>query len=97
MLRTSGAATVRVPATTLERLLADEGYERLDALKIDVEGAEDLILEPFFRTAPESLWPALIVIEDSTSRWQVDLPALLAGLGYRKVAATRLNLVFRRG
>ena len=27
----------------------DEKFEGIDAIKLDVEGAEDLILEPFFR------------------------------------------------
>jgi FkbM family methyltransferase len=88
---------ITVPATTLQQLLADEGYDGLDALKLDVEGAEDLILEPFLRQAPEHLWPKLIVIEDSAARWQSDLLALLANCGYREDVHTRLNFVFRRG
>lgn len=105
--RNSGESSVRlvsslsgkqltVPATTLADLLADEGYDGLDALKLDVEGAEDLILEPFLRSAPEHLWPKLIVIEDSSARWQSDLLALLARCGYREELRTRLNFVFRR-
>ncbi len=73
-----------VPATTLQQLLADEGYDGLDALKLDVEGAEDLILEPFLRNAPGASWPRMIVIEDSAARWQTDLLAILARCGYRQ-------------
>lgn len=90
------AATVRVPATTLLGLMEAEGFSRLDAIKLDVEGAEDLILEPFFRDAPPSLHPGLIVIEDGTERWQVDLPRLLERNGYRLLERTRLNLVYER-
>lgn len=93
---TSQTSMVRVPAVTLLGLMQSEGYTRLDAIKLDVEGAEDLILEPFLREAPESLWPKLIVIEDSIARWQVDLPKLLAESGYRQIARTRLNLVYER-
>jgi FkbM family methyltransferase len=96
ILRSSAGDTVRVPATTLLALLRSEGYERLDAIKLDVEGAEDLILEPFLRDAPPSLWPEFIVIEDSRERWQSDLMALLETSGYRLLAQTRLNLVFER-
>jgi len=95
-LRSGTAETIKVPATSLVRLLADEGYDRIDALKIDVEGAEDLILEPFFRLAPESLWPTLVVLVDSTSRWHVDLRTLLVDKGYRELAHTRDNFVFLR-
>jgi hypothetical protein len=45
--------------------LAQEQVQTIDALKIDVEGAEDSILMPFFLTAPHSLWPGFIVIEDT--------------------------------
>lgn len=96
ILRSSSAASVRVPATTLLALVQGEGYERLDAVKLDVEGAEDLILEPFLRDAPEALWPGFIIVEDSRGRWQSDLPALLESKGYRLLAQTRLNLVYER-
>ncbi len=96
ILRSSAGSTVRVPAMTLLALVQNEGYERLDAIKLDVEGAEDLILEPFLRDAPQSLWPGLIVIEDSRQRWQSDLAALLERSGYTLRAQTRLNLVFER-
>lgn len=88
--------TVRVPAVTLLALMESEGYDRLDAIKLDVEGAEDLILEPFLRDAPQPLWPSFIIIEDSRERWQTDLAKLLESNGYDLIAKTRLNLVFER-
>ncbi len=96
LLRSSAATPVKVPARPLTALLADHGYDGIDALKIDVEGAEDVIIEPFLRDAPESLWPKLVVIEDSAHRWQVDLRALFLAHGYRELPQTRLNLMFAR-
>lgn len=96
ILRSSNANSVRVPATTLLALMQGEGYERLDAVKLDVEGAEDLILEPFLRDAPEALWPGFVIVEDLRGRWQSDLPALLESKGYKLIAQTRLNLVYER-
>lgn len=96
ILRSSIGSTVRVPATTLLALMENEGYDRLDAIKLDVEGAEDLILEPFLRDAPEALWPDFVIIEDSRARWQSDLTVLLAQRGYQLLMQTRLNLVFER-
>lgn len=93
----SHAPMIRVPAVTLLELLTSEGFTRLDALKLDVEGAEDLILDPFFRDAPASLHPALIIIEDGRARWQTDLGRLLAAQSYRLARRTRLNLIYERG
>ncbi|TDR88982.1 FkbM family methyltransferase [Enterovirga rhinocerotis] len=91
-----GAAPIKVQAKRLLDIVREEGFERLDAVKLDVEGAEDLILDPFFADAPESLYPGLIIVENGTGRWQIDLPDLLDRHGYRKIAQTRLNLVFER-
>jgi FkbM family methyltransferase len=96
IVASSQAATLRVPATTLLDLVRNERLERLDAIKLDVEGAEDIILEPFFRDAPESLYPSLIIVEDGTRQWQTDVPKMLREKGYRAVARTRLNLIFER-
>ncbi|KQP40457.1 FkbM family methyltransferase [Methylobacterium sp. Leaf106] len=93
---TNEGAQIRVPAVTLLGLAQGEGITRIDAIKLDVEGAEDLILEPFFREAPVSLHPRLLVIEDGTAQWQIDLVGLLEGRGYRQIARTRLNLIFER-
>ena len=93
---TNEGASIRVPAVPLLDLVRGEGLTRIDAVKLDVEGAEDLILEPFLRQAPPSLLPRLLVIEDGTDLWQTDLSALLTHHGYRRIAQTRLNLIFER-
>lgn len=93
---TNEGAQIRVPAVTLLDLAQGEGITRIDAIKLDVEGAEDLILEPFFRSAPVSLHPRLLLVENGTAQWQIDLPALLEANGYRLLARTRLNLIFER-
>ncbi len=92
----SQAGTVRVPAVTLLDLLQQEGFTRVDAMKLDVEGAEDLILDPFFSTAPPSLHPTFFIIEDGRGQWQTNLPALLEAKGYRLVGHTQLNLLYER-
>ena len=74
----------------------DAGLTGIDALKIDVEGAEDKVLVPFFRDAPAALWPGLIVIEDSSAEWSSDLFALLASKGYAVSSRTRQNVMLRR-
>jgi hypothetical protein len=68
----------------------------IDALKIDVEGAEDKVLVPFFRDAPSSLWPRLVVIEDSSAEWSTDLFALLKEKGYAVSSRSKQNVMLRR-
>ena len=92
--RHRAGGSVSVPAKTLLTLCQDEGLARIDAIKVDVEGAEDLVLEPFFQNAPRGLLPKLIIVENGGHRWQVDMPALMASNGYRLRAETRLNLVY---
>ena len=87
---------VWVPCRPLLDVLVEEGLDRVDALKIDVEGYEDRILAPFFRQAPSPLWPRLVIIEDSTQAWQVDLFSELSALGYKVSARTKINLIMRR-
>jgi FkbM family methyltransferase len=97
LVGTHGAGTsVRVPAKALATLVAEEGFDRLDAVKLDVEGAEDLILEAFFRDAPPRVWPRLLIVEDAPGRWAIDLPALIAQQGYRVALKTRTNVIFER-
>ena len=92
----SGARPIRVPARTLLELIRGEGYERVDAIKLDVEGAEDLVLDPFFRDAPPHLYPSLFIVANVPDRWQTDVPNLLIGKGYRLILETRMNMVFER-
>jgi FkbM family methyltransferase len=87
---------VPVPCKTLRGALAEAGVTAVDALKIDVEGAEDLVLAPFLRDAPEHLLPALVLIEDTRGFWQTDVFALLEQRRYTAFARSKQNVAFRR-
>ena len=69
------------------------GISSIDAIKIDIEGAEHLALAPFLREAPEPLLPRLVLIEDRPQDWSVDLYALLRERGYAIAARSRQNVV----
>jgi FkbM family methyltransferase len=87
----------RVRARTLAGLLADAAVERVDALKIDVEGYEDRVLIEFFRNSPQTLWPTAVVIEHlSRSQWRDDCLADMQDRGYVVVARTRSNTLLLR-
>ncbi|CAN1553492.1 Methyltransferase FkbM [Rhabdaerophilaceae bacterium] len=90
------AGRIKVPARALLGLVRDEGLTHIDAMKLDVEGAEDIILQRFFSDASESLWPRAIVLERGESRWSLDLLGLLEAKGYQPVVKTRNNHVLER-
>ncbi|MGZ5830088.1 MAG: FkbM family methyltransferase [Xanthobacteraceae bacterium] len=96
-LATADAQTsVRVPCKPLLALLREHDVAAIDALKIDVEGMEDKVLVPFFRDAPPSLWPRMILIEDSSHEWKADLFGLFKEKGYAISLRTKQNVVLRR-
>jgi FkbM family methyltransferase len=92
----SGTASQLVEARTLHQVVQDEGMDSIDAIKIDVEGSEDVILAPFFRNAPPSLWPRLLLIEEASHVWSTDLFSFLVAKGYSVVARSKLNVMLRR-
>lgn len=92
-LDTPGTNKLRVPCKTLLDLLRDESVSRVDGMKIDVEGVEDVILTPFFQQADRSLFPGFIIIENSADRWRSDLLNLLTRVGYRQHGAHKMNLI----
>ena len=87
------AKAVRVPCKTLLETLNEQSITAIDALKIDVEGAEDTILLPFFRDAPKDLWPRFLIIEDTRGLWRADLFAELKARGYREAGRSRQNVM----
>lgn len=88
---------VVIPCQPLHTVLKEQGIERIDALKIDIEGAEDLALCPFLEQAAEASLPRLLIVENSADRWKRDLSGMLAERGYTVHLRTRLNTVYRRG
>jgi FkbM family methyltransferase len=95
---TPSGSAIRVPSRRLERILAEAGISKVDALKIDVEGFEDRVLTGFFRDAPPALWPRAVVIEHlSKQEWLSDCIADMVARGYGEAGRTRSNTFLRRG
>jgi FkbM family methyltransferase len=92
----SGSGSLTVPSKRLLTLIEEEGFQKVDAAKLDTEGAEDIILDTFFKEAPEPLWPRLLILERGNARWHVDLPKLLVFHGYRVISETRNNVIYER-
>lgn len=86
---------LEVPMRTLSTIVTQAGFDRIDALKADIEGLEDKALVPFFREAPEHLWPKLVIIEWNADRWDHDLGGELQSRGYRQIAKAK-NMIMAR-
>jgi FkbM family methyltransferase len=92
----SGA--IRVPAMRLVRIVQDHDVQKIDALKIDVEGYEDRVLIGFFRDAPQTLWPGAVAIEHlERGHWVDDCLADMVSRGYVETGKTRSNTLLVRG
>ena len=93
-----GAPTVAVRVVTLADIVEAAGLDRIDCLKVDVEGGEADVLQPFLRSAPRPLWPRHLVVElkrgPRDGPRSADLLAWLMGSGYRLELRTSLNGVF---
>ena len=93
-----GAGTAPVRVVTLARVVRDAALERIDCLKVDVEGREADVIKPYLAAAPRSLWPRRLIVElkHAGARGRVaELEAWITAQGYRLVRRTKLNGIFR--
>jgi FkbM family methyltransferase len=84
---------ITVPTQTLLSVMDEAGMGRADALKIDIEGAEALVLSAFFSSAPRSRWPLLVFIERNNNKWSEDIVGRMHSLGYRERSGGRMNVI----
>lgn len=92
--RAGAGSRVAIECQPLLAVLARLRVVHIDALKIDIEGAEDQALCPFLGHAHRALLPRRIVLENSDSLWKRDLRGALAERGYALLLRTRLNSVY---
>jgi FkbM family methyltransferase len=94
----AAASAIKVPSLTLQHILKQTAASKVDALKIDVEGFEDRVLTPFFKDAPQALWPRAVVIEHlSRDEWEDDCIADMLAKGYAQAGKTRSNTLLLQG
>lgn len=79
--------TKTIKCRVLKDVLEEEGVEKIDFMKIDVEEAEPIVLNPFFKEAPRSVWPKYILIESTK-----DIP--FEELGYVELEKMKNNTIF---
>ena len=97
--RVSDSGSLRVEMKTLLEIVQWAALSHIDAIKVDVEGHEDRVLEPFLRNAVDSLLPKVIVAECSWSgSWEDDWLKRARERGYRETRRTRNhNAILVRG
>lgn len=78
----------KVECRVLFEVLQKLNIKKLDVMKIDVEQAEPMVLNPFFSSAPRSLWPNYVLIESSD-----EIP--FHDLGYELLQKTKSNSIFK--
>jgi FkbM family methyltransferase len=79
----------------LTGIVDDEALDRIDVLKVDVEGFEDRVVLPFLRHADKGLWPRVILLETNCRPyWSEDCLPELASRGYKVTGQTNDNMVF---
>ena len=76
-------------------ILNELSVSTIEALKIDIEGAEDLALVPFLEAAPSMLLPQYIFMENSQRLWRLDLVGKLCNRGYKFHSHTKGNLIYQ--
>jgi FkbM family methyltransferase len=94
-----GDDAIEVACRPLAAVLRDLGVNRVDGMKLDIEGMEFRVLRRYLGDVPESGRPRIIVLEHQI-RWIAaaggDAVALLREAGYREVLATGINRVMVR-
>ncbi len=88
--------TIEINLEPLKDILEKNAIDHIDAMKIDVEGMEDLALFPFYENAPVSLWPKLVIIEETSQNlWKRNIVAWMLSNGYKRIGTTRGNAILR--
>lgn len=96
---TSETATdaITIDVQPLWNVVNERSIPHIDVLKIDVEGHELEVIEPYLSSAPTQQWPQAIICELDrrlADIRQCPIVALLLDRGYRLKQRTRMNGIF---
>jgi FkbM family methyltransferase len=94
MNRVAAGGEIEVKGRTLFDLVKDCGFLRIDAMKLDIEGGEGPVLLAYFREAPQTLRPKLIIVEVSHGLAGRKSSLFCQAMGYDLIFGNRLNAVF---
>ena len=92
-------AGIEIACRSLLDILSESGIQRIKLMKLDVEGFEYRILQPFTRDANPELLPEYIITEhvnNFRSDEAHDQVSLLTDIGYTEVFKTHYNIVLEK-
>lgn len=91
------AEAITVPLRRLSDYLRKAPRRDLSILKIDIEGAEPMVLEEIFSNAPADLWPDVILYEHAhASRWSTPPNAVFPPRAYEALGGFKNNTLLRK-
>lgn len=86
-------ASIQVPVARLSDILRDRRVERVEFMKIDIEGMEGAVFDDLKANLSPAAWPKVVCAE---TVFCPELPGLLASMGYRKCVSGRENSIYVR-
>ncbi len=87
----NGSTTVE--GVPLAEIIKEANFPRVDAMKIDIEGAEFPVLKTFFHETSQTLWPKLAILEVAHDREDHPTLRLFLERGYSITEKSKLNVV----
>lgn len=88
--------TIQINLEPLKEVLDKASVKSIEAMKIDVEGMEDLVLFPFYENTSKDRWPKLVIIEETSQNlWKRNILAWMLEHGYKRIGKTRGNAILK--
>lgn len=94
MVIKQGGDVITIKCDLLLTILNKHSIEKINGLKIDIEGAEDKALIPFLKDAPKTMLPRFIIMENSEDKWENNLTKAIVQAGYTMADETKRNQIW---
>lgn len=83
-----------VEIQTLDEIVEQQSLDHIDAMKIDVEGQDMLVLQRFFGFSDKSIWPKTLIVETKGLQ-DLEISEIITKNGYKSIGRTKLNSIFQ--
>ncbi|MEJ2227000.1 MAG: FkbM family methyltransferase [Alphaproteobacteria bacterium] len=93
---TAAEGALEVPIRPLADLFAEADLPHVDVLKLDIEGVEFPVVKALFASAPDHLWPRVIILEVGKNNATTEAYSHCIEQGYTQIKRTHLNAILHR-
>lgn len=90
------STSIDVKGLTISEILALADIDKLELLKMDIEGFEFPVLESFLNHAEEAAWPKYLQLEQHKDAALSPAVSMALSKGYIKVLQTRMNVILEK-